>query len=472
MSTLSCPLQQAVERDPSAPALVTPARSLTFEELERLVAGTAARLRKRGLHENQRVTLHLPNVEAHVILLLAILRSGSVAAPISTRLPTEQIGERLRHISSTHIISDQSLDAQQARCHRPDELVAQFDEGGTQTESFDEDRPATIVFTSGSTGRPKAAAHSIGNHYFSALGSNENIPLAPGDRWLLSLPLYHVGGLAILFRCLLAGAAVVVPPPGAVLAHTLEHFDITHASMVATQLRRLLTSGRTLPALKALLLGGGPLPPALLKDASSRGWPLHTSYGLTEMSSQVTTTPPRASLDHITNTAGRVLPHRQICTADDNEILVRGRTLFLGYFDGTTIHPAVDEDGWFHTRDIGRFDRDGYLHVTGRKDLLFISGGENIQPEEIEDALTQLEGIVQAVVVPVADEEFGHRPAAFVQAEDTSLDDLANRLDGRLPRFKIPVAFFPWPVDVPSTSIKVDRGRLQERAEALVRSRS
>jgi O-succinylbenzoic acid--CoA ligase len=185
---------------------------------------------------------------------------------------------------------------------------------------------------------------------------------------------------------------------------------------------------------------------------------------MTEMTSQVTTTAPDASRDEL-RSAGRRLPYRELQFSEDGEILVRGPTLFQGYLrqDGS-LDPGVDADGWYHTRDLGYRDQDGLLHVVGRKDHLFISGGENIQPEEIEDVLLRLPGVTRAVVVPVPDAEFGERPVAFVDGvPNERLERLASELDGRLSRFKIPDAFYPWPTDGMG-SMKVDRARLQRVA--------
>ena len=134
------------------------------------------------------------------------------------------------------------------------------------------DRPATIVFTSGSTGIPKAVLHSYGNYYYNALGCNRNLPLTAGDRWLLDLPLYHVGGLGILFRCLLAGATVVMPDGRETLDAVLERYEITHLSVVVTQLHRLLRQPESVryPSLRYVVLGGSPVPLKLLSRASER----------------------------------------------------------------------------------------------------------------------------------------------------------------------------------------------------------
>jgi O-succinylbenzoic acid--CoA ligase len=214
-------------------------------------------------------------------------------------------------------------------------------------------------------------------------------------------------------------------------------------------------------ALKAILLGGGPIPVPLLDEATARGLPIHTSYGLTEMASQVTATPPGASRDEL-RTSGHPLPHREISIREDGEIRVRGETLFTGYVEGEAVDRAQDAEGWFHTGDLGGLGADGYLRVWGRRDNLFISGGENVQPEEIEEALCLLEGIEEAVVVPVPDAEFGNRPVAFVRTAGGELGDLARALEPTLPRFKIPVAFHEWPGG--GGGMKVNRRSLRERA--------
>jgi O-succinylbenzoic acid--CoA ligase len=329
------------------------------------------------------------------------------------------------------------------------------------------DRPATIVYTSGSTGPPKAALHTWANHLYSAKGANANMPLRRGDRWLLSLPLYHVGGLAVLVRCALAGATVEVPPPDTSVEAALDN-GATHVSMVATQYRRVLTAidGPPPPAVRAVLLGGGPIPDALLRAGRAQNWPLHTTYGCTEMASQVTTTPPGASLDTL-RSAGRRLPHRRL-RVDDGQILVGGPPLFAGYVTPDGIdNPRID-GGWYPTGDRGHLDAQGRLHVAGRMDRMFVSGGENIQPEEIESVLERVDGVQRAVVVPVPDPEYGRRPVAFVRhSAEVSAEDLRATLRDTLPGFKIPEAFHSLTDADTENGLKVDHARLKKRARKL-----
>jgi len=323
------------------------------------------------------------------------------------------------------------------------------------------DTPAVIITTSGTTAEPKLALLSYGNLYYSACAANNNMPLNPGDRWLLSLPLYHVAGLGIMFRCLLAGAAIVVPGTQRQLADTILEQGITHISLVSTQLYRLLQDVDGLQALKklkAILLGGGPMPRPLIERAIQENLPIHTSYGLTETASQITATrpddPPEARF-----TSGAPLTQDTVAISSEGEILVRGNTLFLGYLQHGTLNRPLTPDGWFQTGDLGRLDSHGRLTVLGRKDNMFICAGENIYPEEVERALEAIPGILQAIVIPVDDPERGHVPVAYVRTDPDYIIEPARlmaHLSKNLLRHKIPTQFRPWPVHLPD-SAKVNR---------------
>ena len=469
-----CPIRRGVRDHPQAPALLADGETWSYEDLERRVAGVAAQLKDVGC-AGRRVALLLPSGVDLLVLCWALLRVRSTAVLLSTRVPSEQVPNRLCSCGAEHLVTDRAL---------PDTVKALIREGGRQVhapEAFQVDatggeegearvsldQAATILFTSGSTGSPKAALHTVGNHYYSALGSNRNITVEIGDRWLAVLPLYHVGGLGIVWRCWLAGAAVVVPTADASLVDALHRHRITHVSLVETQLRRLLRDEAAArpPSLRAVLLGGSAVSPVLVDATLDRGWPLHTTYGMTEMTSQVTTTPPGAPRAHL-HSSGRVLPYRKVRIAEDGEILVRGKTLFAGYVASEeAVEPAVDGDGWYHTGDLGQFDDEALLYVTGRKDNLFISGGENIQPERIEAVLEALPGVVQALVVPVADAEYGQRPVAFVRGPAAAGGQrLARELERHLARFMIPEAFYTWP-DTGTEPMKVDRSAFRRLAE-------
>ncbi len=447
---IPCPVRRHAEVHPGAPAVVTPNATWTWADLDRHVTAWAAHLDELT-EAGGRVAVRAETSPRMVALVLAALRTGHVLVPLSPRLPEAAIREHLERIARTR-----RLDLAAAAVSRPPPTVLR---------PIPLDRPATVVFTSGSTGAPKAALHTAGNHVWSARGWADVLPLRLGDRWLLDLPLHHVGGLAVVYRCALAGAAVAIPAPKTPTAEAIRALGATHASLVATQLYRMLGTEGLLPeTIRALLLGGSAIPEALLDEAHRRGWPVLVSYGLTEMASTVASTAPGASRRDLT-TAGRVLPYREVAVRD-GEIVVRGRTRFAGYVEGDALAEPFDADGWFATGDLGHVDAQGCLHVTGRRDNRFVSGGENVQPEAIEAVLLRQQGVVRAVVVPVTDAEFGQRPVAFVEAEG-AMDPgrLGAAVEAALPRFMRPVAFHPWPEG--EAGFKPSRAALRAEAERL-----
>ena len=448
---------------------------MTFAQLLQSSIETGERLAANGIKRGDKIAILSNTSVEYTILLLALWMSGVAAVPLSTRWPTAQIVETLQNINCKNLVLSKFLKEQFTY---PSKILPLEDL--TQTNSTARsfayskiavavDQTATIIFTSGSTGVAKAAVHTIGNHYFNALGSNRNIHFNPGDRWLLSLPLYHVGGIAIIFRSFLSGGSIAIPSPRLSLHENIDSLQVTHLSLVATQLYRLLEAFPDVDYnhLKAVLLGGSAIPDPLIQRAVENNLPIYKSYGSTEMASQITTTRPGDNLQHLYS-SGQLLPYRKLQIAADGEIMVGGETLFQGYLEKGTLIPARDKKNRFHTGDLGNMDKDGYLHVIGRKDNMFISGGENIQPEEIEAQLLKFNEILQSVVVPIHDPEFGQRPAAFIQFKAKMEPEfIRKRLQNFLPKFKIPDYFFEMPLTA-NKNLKPDRQSLQILANKIV----
>lgn len=477
MADVRCLLSEAASISKHEPAIVTRDRRLLYHELEERVNFAVAHLRSAGMDRGARIAIWLENDWRHLVLLLAVIRAGGVAVPISLRWPAKLVAEQLRKLDCRLLITDAALAAtisdSQLQIISPESLLTFSDTMPQGDVRMDVNQPAVIVFTSGSTGEPRAAQLSYGNLYYNALGSNRNLRLTSHDRWLLTLPLCHVGGLGVLFRCLQAGACVVLPEPRETIEAVQTQFRATHLSLVATQLHRLLQLEKipdSFAAVRAVLVGGSAVSHALFEAARQKRLPIFATYGLTEMASQVTTMRPDSPPPK-RETSGKLLRYRDLILADDGEILVCGETLFQGYIENGNLRDGRDANGWFHTGDLGSLDADDYLTVRGRKDFMFISGGENIHPEEIEAALLKLGDIEQALVVPIADAEFGHRPVAFLRTpgRKPAAKALALRLGEWLPKFKIPVAFHPWPEELSDTA-KPNRRHAAELAAKLSRA--
>lgn len=465
---IECPVQVRARSSPSAVMLADSEGAISYAEADRIITAIGERLNRAGFSRGDRIGILARPGRHFVLTLLALWRRSLIACPMNVRRPAAWLASYTKDLNLAAVLVGSEW--VEFELYRPtirlDELVAEATHeklplrvAGASMQVASGDH-ALILSTSGSTGNPKAALLTYGNLYFNALGSNDNIRLDQDDRWLVSLPLYHVGGIGILMRCILAGASMV-------FGDNDHKGEITHLSLVPTQLYRLIRDGNSgIPRLKAVLLGGAPAPRALIDAAIERNLPIFRSYGLTEMASQVTTTPP-GSATRVLHTSGRLLPYRELRIADDGEILVRGSTKFAGYVNGDEVVEAVDEDGWFHTRDRGFVDDLDMLHVEGRMDNLFISGGENVQPEEIERALLELPGVEEAIVVPVTDEEFGARPAAYVRTTQATVDeaDVRQRLRALLPGYMIPVSVSEMPREM-TRGLKPDRQALTALAAA------
>jgi O-succinylbenzoic acid--CoA ligase len=418
---------------------------ITYDDLCHAVINKIAEFNKTGIDIHERVALSGISIPEFVISLLACLHLGIIAVPLSYRYSTSQTKDILSRLNIRAILTnvkkdqiDNSRDIQQIDFGEVDVTAPLI-----QLPTIPSTRAATILMTSGSSGDPKAVLHTMANHYYNAQGAFENMPLQPDDRWLIALPVFHISGLAIIFRTLLSGATMVLPEEGQSLADEIKSHAVSHISLVPTQLKHLINHNADFSSIKVVLLGGAAIPPGLIRAAIQRRIPVFASYGSTEMASQVATSSVGAAKAGI-----RILKHRQVNISHDDEIMVRGATLSPGYISGNQIIPIFDEDGWFHTGDLGRFDRNGDLIIIGRKDTMFISGGENIFPEEIEGHLLSHTDIEQAMVVAVPDEEFGERPVAFVLTtpeRDLNKVALTKFLRDKMEGFKIPDEFLPWP---------------------------
>jgi O-succinylbenzoic acid--CoA ligase len=280
----------------------------------------------------------------------------------------------------------------------------------------------SCLATSGTTGA-KFAMHSLENHLANARSTHRDLMLEKEDGYLVSLPLYHIGGLSLLLRSFLANCDLVLAG-GA-------RERVTHISFVPTQLKRFLEKKEAYPNLKAILLGGAVIPLSLCEEAEEL--PLYLTYGMTEMTSQIAT--KRFLVEDGIN-FGYPLPGREVKIGEDGEVFVRGETLFLGYYG----RPSPLVDGWLPTQDLGSLNEKG-LTILGRKDRMLISGGENIYPEEIERAFLSLSEVTSAVVSKRVDKEFGERPIAKVWAREAiSSSLLYEKLETLLVKFKIPYA--------------------------------
>lgn len=415
-------LSQRAATCPDRLGLVAGGAELSYAELEREATATARRLAARGARRGATVTIELEPGLEQVVLLHALMKLGAVAFPLNPALA----GPERR--AATEGVSPALA------------LAGMPDLGSTEADlpllgEHDLDAPCTRILTSGTSGGPRSVELTYGNHLWSAVGSAFNLGVEPTDRWLCCLPLFHVGGLSIVMRSVIYGTTAVVHGGFDTdrVATALEGDGVTLISLVATQLIRLLEAGVDLLPLRAVLVGGGPVPEDALAEAIGRGATVVQTYGLTEAASQVTTLEPGEAQRKL-GSAGRPLltTHLRI---QDGEILVQGPTVAPG---------AADEDGWLHTGDLGRIDEEGFLYVEGRRAELIVTGGENVLPQEIESVLRDHPAVAEVAVVGRADPEWQEAVTAVVvlrEGAGASAADLRAHCAGRLSAFKVPKRF-------------------------------
>ena len=397
-------LTAAARRRPDHVALECGAAGVTYSELDAAATRTARVLAARGVGEGSLVATTLPPGPAFVELLHALPRLGAVFVPLNPADPVRV---------ETELTVEAPLDGPEAEV--------------TPRRSVDPHAVHSIIHTSGTSGRPRAVALSYANHHASAQASAEHLGVEAGDRWLGVLPLFHVGGLAVLLRSAIYATTAVLHErfEPVRVRDALAAGEVTLASLVPTMLARVRAEGlgRGSPALRAILLGGGPIPSDLLDWALSAGLPVSPTYGMTETASQVVTAPPGER-------SGRPLPGVELRTGAGGEILVRGAMV---------ARAALAPDGWLHTGDRGHIDADGRLHLDGRLKEMIVTGGENVSPLEVEEALLSHPAVADVGVAGVEDPEWGEAITAFVVlSREANSDELRGWARRRLAPHKVP----------------------------------
>ena len=440
-------LKARAEASPNALALLVERRAYTFGELDVLVSRLGRRLAAEGGTPGGHLGLLMNNSLAAVCAVFAAARLGIVLVPLNTRLTPVELAWQIEYAHCTRVLCAPAFAPTTGE--RPTIVVptdpTAFESWLSESMPLTPDMGASdapapgaldslqsIVFTSGTTGFPKGAMITFANHFWSAVGSAFKLGTRPDDRWLACLPLFHVGGLAILFRSCLYGTAVILHDgfqEEAVL-QSLEQDAPTLVSLVPTMLHRLLDTGltaATAPSLRLILLGGAAAAPELLARATAAGLPVAVTYGLTEATSQVATSLPEETRLK-PGSAGRPLLFSRVAVVDDDgralpagepgENVVSGPTITAGYYGDAQTTAAKWRDGYWSTGDVGYLDGDGDLWVLDRRSDLIVSGGENVYPAEVERVLQAHPAVATVCVVGLPHPEWGQQVAALVVLDE------------------------------------------------------
>jgi fatty-acyl-CoA synthase len=419
-------------------------RLVSYRELDDGADAYAARLHEAGLRRGDRVATLTGNSPEHVAVFFACAKSGLILVPVSWRLSPPEIRYQLEDSEpSLFLVEDDYTELANATGWAFEPFGAQ---GGSAppTEVADDDG-LLLIYTSGTTGKPKGALLTHANCFWTNLSFDLASGVHGDDVVLQVLPQFHCGGWNV--QPLLAwwkGARVILErefDPGRVLTLIEEKRVTTLMGVPAIYLflsQEPRFAEADLSSLERAVVGGAPMPESLLEAWAARGTAVIQGYGLTEAAPNVLCLPPEDAVRKL-GCAGKPYPFVDVTLSTEQELLVRGPNVFAGYWrNPEATASAFSADGRLRTGDIAECDDEGYYRIKGRLKEMFISGGENVYPAEVEAALHEHPQVADAAVVGVPDDRWGEVGAAFVVADGIPEEELIAWCRGRLARFKVP----------------------------------
>ena len=459
---------------------------LTYAQLDDRSARLASVLADGGVTDGDRVAYLGLNSSAFLVTMLSAFRLGAVFVPVNFRLAAPELERVLAGSGAEVVVCEEghradveavrgateltrfllvdddpevpAADAEAEGWEPWSRLIAAAQPSPVLTPKYADD-PAILMFTSGTTGTPKGVVLTHGNAWWNSVNVEMRLDTRRGDVTYAAAPLFHIGALnSFALRTLVRGGTVVVSrafDPRACLDDLVTHrvnsmFGVPQ--MFAALARVPDFPDQDLSQLRAVVVAGAPVPPSLIELYARHDVVLQQAWGLTETAPFATHLPAEHTLDKL-GSAGIPMPYTDVRVVDTatnepvkprepGEIVVRGPNVTAGYWNNPeATDAAFDEDGWFHSGDIGYLDEDGYLYIVDRLKDMIISGGENVYPAEVERVLASMPGVVDVAVVGVADEQWGESVAAVVTvAEGATIDleDVREYAAGQLARYKLP----------------------------------
>ena len=445
---------------------LTRGERLTYAELDERVGRLAAHLLDRGCVPGDRVAALARNDLWLVALHFACARAGLIYAPLNWRLGPAELAPLIALAEPRLLLVDDSPQAAELARFAPVEPLAALAAASRETPPLedvarDPDRPSLILFTSGTSGRSKGAVLTERNLLQTAVNFGALTRVGHASVFLCDAPMFHIIGLVTNIRPVLLQGGAILVSDGFDAARTLERLGdpglgVTHYVGVPQMMEALrrtpgFDAGR-LRGMTALVSGGAPHSPSDIAAWVDDGIPMVLGFGMSEAGTVFGMSAECAVIRGKLGSAGIAMPTietrlvdaegRDCPPGESGELLLRGDAITPGYWrNPEETASAIDADGWFATGDIVRVDEDGFFWIVDRKKDMFISGGENVYPAEIEAALDGCPGIVECALVGVPDErwgEVGHLAVVFAEADAPGESALVAFLEARLARYKLP----------------------------------
>lgn len=419
--------------------------NLSYSGLQKRILNTSHYLLKKEIRENDRVIILSYNSVEFIVLIFSLWNIGAIPVPTNPNFTENELNKIIKQVSPRKILIEEKL-KNKLKVSSNDIItfpIKIFDKNIRDKKTLDENKTALIIFSSGSSGEVKGIKLSFNNLIKSAKAQIKFLELKEGNKYLASLPFYHIGGFSIITRTLFSGGTIIIPTSikNDELTIAIEKQKPDSLSLVPTQLKRILEMKfKPNINLKNVLLGGSFIDKSLVEESVKNGWEIIKVYGSTETCSFITAKRIN-SKNYKSNSLGKIIGRNKI-EIIDNKIAVKGESVMQGYFNQQA---DFTDDGYFITEDIGCFDENNELIIEGRKDDIIISGGENISLKEIETYLNKFEKIKDSTVVGLNDKEWGEIVVAVVVSKNNQLfplTDLNNFLSKYLAKYKLPKKIF------------------------------
>jgi len=447
-------------------AIITSDSQISYKDLFISAGKLASTFSDCGIDKKNYIPLLIADNLQFIKTFVALWKIGAVPVLLNPKLLDVEINSILSDFHFDFLITDKlvSIKNLKLKIINANSFIDDENKNFTDSGSNLKDE-AVVIFTSGSEGKPKGVVHTFSSLINSIKSGNQILKQTDKDRWLASLPFFHIGGFQIFCRSLYYGCSIILP-------HSIQTKEIaqsilqnkpSHLSLVSTQLERLLEF-EIVPDknLKVSLIGGGFVDDELIFQAANKGWKPYRVYGSSETASFITA----ISADEIKakpQSSGKAL-HNVDVKIDDSEILIKSSSLFKNYFDDEDETKSKLINGYYHSGDIGFVDDEGYLFVEARRNDLIVTGGENVNPVEVEKALLKIPFISDACVFPVQNKTWGQIVAAAITRSDESVNEkiIKEELKQRIVGYKIPKKIF-FVNELPRTALgKLEREKIRK----------
>ena len=434
--------------------------SISYQSLNFKVNLAAKHLRKSGIAPGDLVAILSDNSPDFVVSILALWMIEAIPVPINIKLSTSEIEEQLKILECKFVLAEYSVKEKIsfAGINKININLLYLTSDSFDVDfRYNETRTAIIMFTSGASGKPKAVELSFSNLISSASIGNEYLKQTKEDRWLASLPFYHIGGFSIIFRSLMFGTEIILPNNLKLqsIIQTINQLKPTLISLVSSQMSELLKNNiHPDDELRHVLLGGGFIDSNLMSEALHKGWNVSKVYGSTETSSFVTVLSPD-EFKVKPESVGKPIPPNEIIIYDENrnelpnntegEIAIKSPAVMKGYLKDDTATKNKLFNGVYLTGDIGYKDPEGYIHVVNRRSDLIVTGGENVNPAELEEMIMKFSKVKEVCVFGIDDVTWGQKIAAVIvsqTSEKFEIEELEDFLKNKIASFKIPKQIF------------------------------